>query len=131
MNAKNSFSISEERRRILLVEDDYVNQEMLKATLGDVYDIVIAETGEEALEIIQNQHETLSIVLLDLNLPGIQGTDVLSRIKNAPQYSRLPVIVMTSDNEAEVECLKLGAIDFISIVKSAWSELCQSSLNLL
>ena len=117
MNAKNSFSISEERRRILLVEDDYVNQEMLKATLGDVYDIVISETGEEALEIIQNQHETLSIVLLDLNLPGIlpgiQGIDVLSRIKNAPQYSRLPVIVMTSDNEAEVECLKLGAIDFI------------------
>ena len=113
MNAKNSFSISEERRRILLVEDDYVNQEMLKATLGDVYDIVISETGEEALEIIQNQHETLSIVLLDLNLPGIQGTDVLSRIKNDPQYSRLPVIVMTSDNEAEVECLKLGAIDFI------------------
>ena len=113
MNAKNAFSISEERRRILLVEDDYVNQEMLKAALGDVYDIVIAETGEEALEIIQNQHETLSIVLLDLNLPGIQGTDVLSRIKNDPQYSRLPVIVMTSDNEAEVECLKLGAIDFI------------------
>lgn len=113
MNDKNAFSISEERRRILLVEDDYVNQEMLKAALGDVYDIVIAETGEEALEIIQNQHETLSIVLLDLNLPGIQGTDVLSRIKNDPQYSRLPVIVMTSDNEAEVECLKLGAIDFI------------------
>lgn len=113
MNDKNAFSISEERRRILLVEDDYVNQEMLKATLGDVYDIVIAETGEEALEIIQNQHETLSIVLLDLNLPGIQGTDVLSRIKNDPQHSRLPVIVMTSDNEAEVECLKLGAIDFI------------------
>lgn len=84
MNDKNAFSISEERRRILLVEDDYVNQEMLKAALGDVYDIVIAETGEEVLEIIQNQHETLSIVLLDLNLPGIQGTDVLSRIKNAP-----------------------------------------------
>ena len=77
MNAKNAFSISEERRRILLVEDDYVNQETLKATLGDVYEIVIAETGEEALETIQDQYETLSIVLLDLNLPGIQGIDVL------------------------------------------------------
>ena len=65
MNAKNSFSISEERRRILLVEDDYVNQETLKATLGDVYEVVIAETGEEALETIQDQYETLSIVLLD------------------------------------------------------------------
>ena len=49
MTAKNNFSISEERRRILLVEDDYVNQETLKATLVDVYEIVIAEIGEEAL----------------------------------------------------------------------------------
>ncbi len=113
MTARNSFSISEERRRILLVEDDFVNQETLKATLGDIYEIVIAETGEEALEIIHAQHETLSIVLLDLILPGIKGIDVISRIKNAPEYSRLPVIVMTSDNEAEVECLTLGAMDFI------------------
>ena len=93
MNAKNSFSISEERRRILLVEDDYVNQETLKATLGDVYEIVIAETGEEALETIQDQYETLSIVLLDLNLPGIQGVEVLKRIKSDPAYSRLPVML--------------------------------------
>ncbi|MBR4627003.1 MAG: EAL domain-containing protein [Ruminococcus sp.] len=113
MTANNFFSISEERRRILLVEDDYVNQETLKASLGDIYDIVVAETGEEALEIIRAQYETLSIVLLDLNLPGISGIDVLSRIKGDPGYSRLPVIVMTADNEAEVECLTLGAIDFI------------------
>ena len=113
MTANNSFSISKERRRILLVEDDYVNQETLKATLGDVYEIVIADTGEKALEIIHEQYETLSVVLLDLILPGIQGIDVLSRIKSNPAYARLPVIVMTSDKEAEVECLTLGAIDFI------------------
>ena len=65
------------------------------------------------MEIIQAQHEMLSIVLLDLILPGINGMDVLGRIKNDPGYSRLPVIVMTSDNEAEVECLTLGAMDFI------------------
>lgn len=113
MTSKNSFRISEERKRILLVEDDFVNQETLKATLGAIYEIVIAETGEEALEIIHAQHETLSVVLLDLILPGIKGIDVLERVKNDPEYSRLPVIVMTSDNEAEVECLTLGAIDFI------------------
>ena len=113
MAANNSFRISEERRRILLVEDSFVNQEMMKTTLGGLYDIVIAETGEEALEIIQAQHEILSVVLLDLMLPGIRGIDVLSRIKSDPRYSRIPVIVMTSDNEAEVECLTLGAMDFI------------------
>lgn len=107
------FRITEEKRRILLVEDDIVNQEMLRESLGETYDMVIVETGEEALDILSTQHETLSIVLLDLNLPGIKGMDVLRRIKADPSYSRLPVIVMTSDSEAEVECLTLGAIDFI------------------
>ena len=110
---KNSFRISEERRRILLIEDDVVCQEIMKESIGDTYDVVIAESGEEALEILRAQQETLSMALLDLNLPGIKGIDVLRRIKSDPACSRLPVIVMTSDNEAEVECLTLGAIDFI------------------
>ena len=110
---KNSFRISEERRRVLLIEDDVICQEMMKESIGDTYDVVIAQSGEEALDIIREQRDTLSMVLLDLNLPGIKGLDVLSRIKSDPEYSRLPVIVMTSDNEAEVESLSLGAIDFI------------------
>ena len=113
MTDNSSFRITEEKRRVLLIEDDLVSQEMMKESIGGTYEIVIAETGEAALEIIRAQHDTLSMILLDLNLPGIKGIDVLSRIKSDPDYSRLPVIVMTSDNEAEVECLSLGAIDFI------------------
>lgn len=110
---KTKFGISEEKRRILLVEDDIINQEMLKESIGDAYDLIIANTGEEALEIVREQFKTLSIILLDLNLPGIKGIEVLRRIKSNPIYEGLPVIVMTSDSEAEVECLTLGAIDFI------------------
>ena len=110
---KSKFRISEERRRILLVEDDIINQEMIRESVSDTYDLIVAETGEEALLIIGEQYETLSIVLLDLNLPGIKGIEVLKKIRSVPVYSRLPVIVMTSDSEAEVECLSLGAIDFI------------------
>ena len=111
---KTTFRISEEKRRILLVEDELINQEMLKASLADTYDIILAQTGEEALKIVQEQHETISVVLLDLYLPGIRGIDVLKIIKDNPVYSHLPVIVMTSDYDAEVECLTYGAIDFIS-----------------
>ena len=110
---KSKFRISEERRRILLVEDDIINQEMIRESVSDTYDLIVAETGEEALLIIGEQYEALSIVLLDLNLPGIKGIEVLKKIRSVPVYSRLPVIVMTSDSEAEVECLSLGAIDFI------------------
>lgn len=110
---KMKFSISEEKRQILLVEDDIINREMLKESIGNAYELIVAETGEEALRIVRERFETLSIVLLDLNLPGIKGIEVLRRIKSDPAYAGLPVIVMTSDSEAEVECLTLGAIDFI------------------
>ena len=107
------FRISEEKRHVLVIEDDAINQEILKVSIGDTYDITMAGSGEEALEIVRDQYETISVVLLDLNLPGIKGIDVLKKIKENPVYARLPVIVMTSDNEAEVECLSLGAADFI------------------
>ena len=108
-----SFHPSVEKRRILVVEDEFINQEILKVFLSDYYEVVQAFTGEEALEIVSSQYETLSLVLLDLNLPDIHGLDVLRRIREDAAFSRLPVIVMTSDGEAEVESLTLGAVDFI------------------
>ena len=110
---KTKFRISEEKRHILLVEDDIINQEMLKVSIGDTYELIIASSGEEALEIVREQFKTLSSILLDLNLPGIKGIEVLRRVKSNPAYAGIPVIVMTSDAEAEVECLTLGAADFI------------------
>jgi diguanylate cyclase (GGDEF)-like protein len=107
------FRISEERRRVLLIEDDYINQEMLRETLAETYDLMIAASGEEAMAVLEEHYETLSVLLLDLNLPGILGVDVLRQLRNDPRYTNLPVIVMTSDSEAEAECLTLGAVDFI------------------
>ena len=109
-----AFRPSLEKRRILLIEDEFVNQEILKLFLEDSYDLVLAGTGTEALGIINMQYETLSLVLLDLNLPDLSGMDILRQIKTDARTARLPVIVMTSDADAEVECLTLGAIDFIS-----------------
>ena len=110
-NAK--FRISEEKRRILLIEDDIINQEMIRESIGNNYELLIAQSGEEAIDTVHSQHETLSVILLDLNLPDIKGIDILKQLKSSPVYSHLPVIVMTSDSDAEVECLSLGAIDFI------------------
>ena len=107
------FRPSVERRKILLVEDEWINQEILGMYLGETYEILPAVTGTKALEILGGQYETLSLILLDLNLPDIHGLDVLREIKADVRYARIPVIVMTADSGAEVECLTLGAIDFI------------------
>ncbi|MBR3275954.1 MAG: EAL domain-containing protein [Eubacterium sp.] len=101
------------KRRILVVEDEEINREMLNFLLQDTYDVVFAETGGKAQTILEEQYETLSLVLLDLNLPDMKGTDILRRIKADTRTARIPVIVMTADQDAEVECLNMGATDFI------------------
>ena len=101
------------KRRILLIEDEMINQELLKMILSDSYEILPALTGTIALELVRDNFETLSLVLLDLNLPDMHGLDVLRQLKADPQLARIPVIVMTADRDAEVESLTIGAIDFI------------------
>ena len=107
------FRVSGEKRKVLLVEDEIINQQMMMAILGDVYDVITATSGEQAIDILKDRHDTLSIVLLDLNLPGMGGIEVLKLLRDGSAYSNLPVIVMTADSGSEVECLNLGAIDFI------------------
>ncbi len=107
--------ISTENRKksVLIVEDDFVNRELLNAYLQQEYEILCAETGEEALRIIHQNSETLSLVLLDLNLPGMKGLELLREIKKDTDLFRIPVIVLTSDTDSEVESLGSGASDFI------------------
>ena len=111
--AQTLFRPSTEKRRILLVEDELINQEILKAYLEDVYEVLVAGTGAQALELLYTEYETLSLILLDLNLPDFHGLELLRRIRSDSRTDRLPVIVMTADVETEVESLTLGAIDFI------------------
>ena len=98
------------RRRILVVEDEAVNQQLLRMMLAETYEVEFAETGSQALEKIS---EPVSLILLDLNLPDMHGLALLKQIKSSEQTAGIPVIVMTADREAEVECLTAGAIDFI------------------
>jgi len=101
-------------RQILIVEDEFVNRELLKAYLEDSYKLLFAETGKEALKAVRAHADTLSLVLLDLNLPDLHGLDILREIKQDTDLSRIPVIVLTGDTESEVESLNTGASDFIS-----------------
>ena len=101
------------KRLVLVVDDEAINREMLGFMLADDYDVIYAADGIEALNTVRENREILSIVLLDLMMPGMNGIELLTRLKQDPDVSNIPVIVMTSDQDAEVESLSLGAIDFI------------------
>ncbi len=113
MNSIPDMSEEGRKRLVLIVEDDFVNRELLNAYLEGDYEVICAETGVEALRKIRENSGSLSLVLLDLNLPGIKGLDVLREVKKDIDLSRIPVIVLTSDTESEVESLSSGASDFI------------------
>ena len=113
MNGIPDISAKDRKRLVLIVEDDFVNRALLTAYLENEYEILCAETGDEALKKIHEYSETLSLVLLDLNLPGMKGLDLLREVKKDIDLSRIPVIVLTSDTESEVESLSTGASDFI------------------
>ncbi len=102
------------KRRVLVIEDELINREILGMMLGDSFNVLFAETGRRAMELLETESETLSLVLLDLNLPDIKGIEILRSMKGEGPTALLPVIVMTADQDAEVECLSLGAVDFIS-----------------
>ena len=112
-NSQLKFQTANMKRRILIVEDEPVNQEMLRFMLEESYELFMAGTGKEALEMFFSESDAFSLILLDLNLPDMHGLDVLRQIKADPQTSRVPVIVMTAEKNAEVESLTIGAIDFI------------------
>lgn len=100
-------------RSILIVDDEAIEREMLGAMLSDLYEVVYAENGALALEIIKRDKLTLSLVILDLHMPELDGYSLLKIIRADTELRRIPVIVLTSERDAEVESLRLGAADFI------------------
>ena len=77
MSSVPDLNAKDRKRLVLIVEDEFVNRELLKAYLENDYALLFAETGAEAFSQIRSHSETLSLVLLDLILPDINGLDIL------------------------------------------------------
>ena len=104
----------ERPKTILIVDDQEISRDALGAILEDQYELLYAENGQEALDMIRTHMEELSIVLLDLIMPVMDGFQVLEHIRNDAEMRNLPVIVMTADRAAELKALQAGAADLIT-----------------
>ena len=113
LKSHEKFNSKTGKRQILIVDDEKVNRELLGFITQDEFDALYAENGQEALDIMKENSEFLSLVLLDLKMPVLDGFEVMKTMKSVEELSRIPIIVLTSDEGAEVECLRLGASDFI------------------
>ena len=113
-NTQANHRTADRKHLILIVDDEPVNREILRMILEEEYEPLTAADGETALSIIRENSEKLSLVLLDLLMPGMHGLEVLQKLQEDPAVKHIPVIVLTADQQAEVESLRAGAVDFLS-----------------
>lgn len=104
--------------KVLLIEDDAI--EIMKlhrvvSSLSSNYNIIEANNGEEALNILEKKDEIPDIILLDLNMPKISGIEFLSILKKDASLRYIPTIVLTtSSNQKDLlECYKIGIAGYI------------------
>jgi len=101
------------RRHILIADDIQSNREMLGDLLQEDYDILYASDGIETLAMLRQHKDEIALLILDLYMPNMTGREVLTEMQIDPVLVSIPVIVLTVDQEAELDCLRIGAMDFI------------------
>jgi putative two-component system response regulator len=98
---------------ILAVDDTKINLDILVSTLGEVYDLSVALNGETALEMAER--EPPDLILLDIMMPGMDGYEVLRRLKISPRTAQVPVIMLSALSEigSKAKGFQLGAVDYL------------------
>lgn len=100
--------------RVLVVDDNELNRDMLSRRVGALgHEVTVATNGAEALEILAGGD--FDTILLDIIMPGMNGYQVLSRLKADPALRSIPVIMITALDEVEsaVRCIQMGADDYL------------------
>lgn len=103
-----------EMKKILLVDDDNMNCILARHALVQDYQVAITHSGKEALEYLEN--EIPDLILMDIEMPEMDGKEVVRRIKEHEECVNIPVVFLTADSNpmTEAECLTFGADDFIT-----------------
>lgn len=102
------------KNTILIVDDDRINLVMAQNLLQKEYKVVGVNSGKQAFKYLEKY--TPDLILLDIFMPEIGGFEVMKKLQEHKEWSKIPVIFLTADRkpETETECFKLGANDFIT-----------------
>ena len=101
------------KKRILVVDDDSMNLMRTKMILGQEYQVVLADSGLEALNKLQEEEEQIDMVLLDIDMPEMNGIETFERMKDFA--ADIPVIFLTASGAEDdvVSAIRLGAVNYL------------------
>lgn len=104
----------EAKSLVLVVDDNPLNLRLLRGLLGNSYKIVTVDNGPEARDIAEVEHPAL--ILLDVMMPGEDGYEVCTKLKENPSTADIPIIFVTamSDDISKADGLRLGAVDYVT-----------------
>jgi CheY-like chemotaxis protein len=113
-----STNLDFKKLRVLLIEDDTIEVMKLKRAISKLempHELIEAKNGEDALHILRDNGTLPDIILLDLNMPRINGLEFLKILKNEELLRFLPVIILTTSNNRKdmLECYKEGVAGYI------------------
>jgi len=126
-----------QKYKLLIVDDTPMNRGVLKRIFDDSYIVMEAENGEDALRVLEEHNYEVDIILLDLLMPVMDGTEFLIKKRSDPNIEQIPTVVITSVEsvDQQVQLLELGVSDYIhkpfhnSIVKIRVDNVLQASLR--
>lgn len=103
------------KHSVLVIEDNEINRDLLDEILSEEYNLFFAENGKVGLDLMKEHRSVIDIVLLDLEMPVMNGYEVLEEVSKDPQLQSIPIVVISANEDAdeEVRCLKLHATEFL------------------
>ena len=108
------------KKQILIVEDNEINQEIISSILENDFNVLKANDGLEALKIIKDKRNSISLIMTDVNMPNMNGYELLDEIKKDPQYSLIPTIVLTISDKSKISsqsfCLVSAFSSFLDLL---------------
>jgi len=103
--------------KLLVVDDSYVIRQIIKATIDVLQmETIEAQDGKEALEIITEKYKEIDLILMDWNMPEMNGYDVLVEIKKNNLYCDIPVLMVTTEGHSSsiIAAVKAGAANYLT-----------------
>ena len=103
-------------KKVLSVDDSGVMRRIIGRTVDVLgYGFLEASNGVEALEVIAKNHDEIALIILDVNMPEMDGFELLAKIKADPVYKSIPVMMLTTESERGkiIQAIQAGAVNYI------------------
>ncbi|MDD3369624.1 MAG: response regulator [Lachnospiraceae bacterium] len=108
------FQEKDAKKRLLVIDDQEISRAILSSCFDHDFKMLEAENGKEGLQLMRAYKDEISAVLLDIEMPVMNGYEVLQIVRDDLELKKIPILVITVYDKSELQVLELGAVDIIT-----------------